>query len=102
MQVRESTLRRGTTAILTVVSIVSFALDLSRLPTWDEAIYSNVARNVIGGRWLLPQFTLQSHPLPVLDPFLQKPLLALGIQAGATRVHEHEFHVAPPVLDTVH
>ncbi|MEF8937569.1 MAG: glycosyltransferase family 39 protein [Halovenus sp.] len=53
------------------------------LATWDEQIYFNAAQNVLDGHWLLPRFALESHPLPVLDPFLHKPPLVYWIQAAA-------------------
>lgn len=67
-----------------VVAISQYAVDLRLdLRTWDEQIYYNVARNVLDGHWLLPRFTLESHPIPVTTPFLHKPPLAYWIQATA-------------------
>ena len=61
-----------------------FSVNLDRpLATWDEAIYFNAAQNVLAGRWLLPRFAFESHPLPVIDPFLHKPPLVYWIQAAA-------------------
>jgi len=53
------------------------------LATWDEQIYFNAAQNVLDGHWLFPRFALESHPIPVLDPFLHKPPLVYWIQAVA-------------------
>lgn len=50
---------------------------------WDEQIYYNVAQNVLDGYWLLPRFTLDSHPLTVPTPFLHKPPLTYWLQAGS-------------------
>lgn len=70
-----------------VVAISQYAVDLRvDLRVWDEQIYYNVARNVLDGHWLLPWFTLESHPVPVTTPFLHKPPLAYWIQATAMAI----------------
>jgi 4-amino-4-deoxy-L-arabinose transferase-like glycosyltransferase len=51
------------------------------LATWDEAIYYNVAQNVLDGRWLLPLHSNADHPLGIRDPFLHKPPLVYWIDA---------------------
>jgi len=64
-----------------------FSVDLAvPLRPWDEQIYFNAAQHVLDGHWLLPRFALESHPLPVLNPFLHKPPLVYWIQAAAMKV----------------
>ncbi|MFC6823962.1 ArnT family glycosyltransferase [Halopelagius fulvigenes] len=71
--------------LATVLAYFQFGTGLHRkaVRRWDEQIYYNVAQNVLDGHWLLPQFTLESHPLTVPTPFLHKPPLAYWLQAGA-------------------
>jgi 4-amino-4-deoxy-L-arabinose transferase-like glycosyltransferase len=52
------------------------------LARWDEAIYYNVASNVLDGRWLLPLFDASGHPLTVTGPFLHKPPLVYWLHAA--------------------
>ena len=51
------------------------------LATWDEAIYYNVAQNVLDGRWVLPLHSNADHPLGIREPFLHKPPLVYWIDA---------------------
>ena len=67
-----------------VVAGDRFSVGMGRpLATWDEQIYFNATQNVPDGHWLFPRFALESHPIPVLDPFLHKPPLVYWIQAVA-------------------
>lgn len=71
--------------LATILAYFRFDAGLHRktVRVWDEQIYYDVAQNVLDGYWLLPRFTLESHPLTVSTPFLHKPPLAYWLQAGA-------------------
>jgi len=72
------------------------------LAVWDEQIYYDAAQNVLAGYWLLPRFTLTSHPLGSRTPFLHKPPLTYWIQAGSMAIGGETRTVArwPSVLAT--
>lgn len=64
------------------------------LAQWDESIYYSAAQNVLDGRWLLPRLSPGSNPLNGVDPFLEKPPLAIWIQAAAMAIGGESVLVA--------
>jgi len=85
-----TSLKHASRILALIFSVYTFsrtrgALDRP-LATWDEAIYYNVATNVLDGRWLLPLHSAADHPLGVVDPFLHKPPLVYWLFAGGMRL----------------
>jgi hypothetical protein len=63
-------------AIIAIASIlILFRLGTNSLQDWDEAIYSQVAREMVSGRdWITPHYNFQ--------PWFEKPPLLIWITAG--------------------